>query len=247
MQILVLLAIITLTFAIWVWRDEMTERVFDAFGASFIYIWYNSGHRWRFMYMASWRLLMFVAFPIACTCLAYRFWVEDPFRNSYFVNACSFLAIGLTGCTIFPWINFNRRRRYWERNRAGILRLTQFIDRAESGQLNEGELIPADYKTLPPWTAWHPNDESDWRETWKDFTPVVYINKPESIVILQSDSCNTFLTRTNPSSVASLADQLPFGGPFRTTYVKVKSGRIRGTDGWWYLRTEPEFFGDDVE
>jgi len=247
MQILVILASIVAAFAIWVWLDETTEKVFDAFGASFIYIWYNSGQRWRFMYMAGWRLLMFAVFPIACTYLAYRFWLENPFRNSHFLNACSFFAISLTGCTIFPWINFNRRRRYWARIRDGILRLTQFVDRAESGQLGENELTPADYTTSHPWTAWHPNDESDWRKMWQDFMPVAYINETESIVVLQSNSCSTFLMRANPANIDSFGSELPFEGPGGAKYETVKSGRISGTNGWWYLAAEVDLFAECVE
>ena len=241
MQTLILFLLSIFAFAAWIWQDEMTERVYDAFGRSFIYIWYNSGQRWLFMYMAVWRLLLFIAFPIICTWLARICWVDNPFGLSNFVNACCYFAVGLTGCLIFPWIRFNERRRMWSRARAAISNLAELVERLEMDPSIADELEAADYECVSPWKAWHPLIENFRNNTaWSGLTPVLYSNQKDSIAILQMNSMNIFLLRKNPMEIESFGEILPFDGPCQTKYKTVSSGRILRSPGWWYLNAQPQ-------
>ena len=147
MQTLSLFIVTTIAFGVWIALDKTTEEVFDAFGSYFFIVWRtkNVDRRWHYRWAVGWRLLLFIAFPFACTCFAYQFWFANTFDLSIGQRSLSCLAIGLTGCFIFPWIRINERRRMWKRARQAISGLSNFVERLESGGGFAAEVKAADY------------------------------------------------------------------------------------------------------
>jgi hypothetical protein len=108
MTLLAAYILLTLFAVVWILRDAETVFIFDVFGKSFYYVWYESGKRWTYLFTYGWRLALLCSIIVVNLFLVYRFLAADPLRLGWpFVLVLSPIML-LGSFAALPWISAAR-------------------------------------------------------------------------------------------------------------------------------------------
>ena len=239
MNLLLVYVVLTLSAYLWIAGDAETASIFDVFGRSFYYVWFESGQRWRHLFAYGWRLLLLAALAIGGGILAWNLFTSNPFQLGPATNGLLLGIMLVLSAGLPPWIYGADRLRWQRKVRYNARQLSTYLERLKTQTKRETMLNPADYETVAPWSAWHPNQE-EWRSEHfpRDVVPVVYLRGEALDTAVFELYCQTFLAWNIPAELAAAAAELPFHGPLNTSF-RVKSVRpLRGCADWHMIQAE---------
>lgn len=242
MGLLVAYIVLTFLVVLWIAWDSETICIFDVFGKSFHYVWFDSGKRWTFLFAYGWRLAVVCTVVLVNTGLCYRLYAANPFQLGAPIHALAFAIMFAGSFTAIPWIYMAERIRWRRQVHRAALRLTELAKRMTTDQDYVQTLQRADYATEEPWTAWHPNDH-EWqteegKQFWSDLLPVVYVRDDSHGAVVFPIDFESFLGWNIPGELGRVDSELPFRGPFDASFRVKSVWPLRGCSGWCLIRTE---------
>ncbi len=101
-----LIAYTFLTFAamLWICRDWETIHIFDVYGKSFHYVWFESRKRWEHLFTYGWRLVVVCLLVALNGLIAYRIYATNPWSMSPDLQLTLFTVMLVLAFTPIPWI-----------------------------------------------------------------------------------------------------------------------------------------------
>lgn len=239
MILLAIYILLTLAAVIWILLDAETACVFDVYGNSFRYVWFESPHRWAELMTYGWRLAVLCSAVVLGWLLAGRVYTANPFDVGPAIRVGVAAAMLVGSLASLPWIYIAHRIRWHRRIRRTALQLTELAGRITSDAVFLQSLERADYETDAPWTGWHPKEEH-WRseQLWSLLVPMAYLHNESNRSVLFPVDWETFLGWNVPDEITRTDGALPFHGPDGSSF-RVKSIRqLRGCPDWVVIDTE---------
>lgn len=232
-------ALLLLLTLLWIACDRETACVFDVFGKSFYYVWYESGERWRILLTYGWRLAALCSLILLNGILACRVLVENPLQLGSEVHVIVFAAMIAGSVAVFPWIYVAERFRWRRKLRSTARQLSDFAERLVTDSDFAETLRRADYDTKAPWTAWHPNQEQwEAKQFFQGVVPVAYVRNDSIQSVLFPVDWQTFLAWHLPPNVIAPGRDLPFHGALESSFRVKSVTRLRGCPDWNVIATE---------
>ncbi len=230
---------LTLLAYVWIAWDAETAYIFDAFGRSFYWIWHESGKRWRYLLTYGWRLAVLASVILVGILFAWRFFTADPLQIDRAGRILTLTLMLAASLSLMPWIHLAARNRWLLGVRSAARQLTDLVERVTADDEFLHSLNPAPYETQQPWTAWHPSQDQYSSGLFpKEIVPVVYVCREAVRSVLLPIDWQTFLAWSIPKELRPPGSDLPFQGPFESSF-RVKSIRnLRGCPGWCLVKTE---------
>ena len=241
MALLIAYILILLFIAIWIVRDDETDEVF-AVVPNLHFIWFESGDRWRMLYLCGWRLTVLSLLIGGSIALASFFYVVNPFD---FIGTTRAATLGFMILSAFAVVSLIPAKRYlrWKRQvLLAVTKLTGFMKRVTTDSDIEQSMERADYATLPPWTAWHPI-KSDFKTQqaqglWDGLVPVVYLRQAPTPLVLVPVNFETFLAWGSITDFTRVGESLPFCGPGGVAFRLISAKKLRNWENWCVVIAE---------
>jgi len=238
MSLLIAYALLTQLAVLWIAKDTETIYVFDVFGKSFRYVWFESGQRWTHVFTYGWRLAALCSFVVLNVVLSYRMYANNPFDLGLAFQLIVFAVLLAASFTPIPWIYVAHQFRWQRQMRSTALRLSDFVESVTADSDVGRTLDRADYETEEPWTAWHPTQErlrSD--RLWDGLVPVLYLRKDSRSALIPIDWA-TFLAWNIPDDCVRINSDLPVHGALDSSFRVESVQDFGGCPNWWLVRTE---------
>ncbi len=239
MDLLIAYALLTLLAMLWIAKDVETIYIFDVFGKSFHYVWFESGQRWTHVFTYGWRLIALCSFLLLNALLSYRICADNAFDVRPAVQLVLFAVMLSVSILPVPWIYVAHRLRWQRMIRATAIRLAGIVERTTVDSDLSQAFDPAVYKTEEPWTAWHPK-QGEWKanKLWDGLVPVVYLhNGPDRSALFPID-WEIFLAWNIPGNCVRINSDLLVHGALESSFRVESVEELRGCPNWWLVRTE---------
>lgn len=213
---------------LWIAVDAETAYIFDVFGKNFDYMWRHSGQRWKLTFMYGWRLLALLLLVAICSFLAWLIAGATTGWQSGAVILFLFIALAVTPCILFPWIDVTSQWRFQRSLRNTARQLTPVVESLAAAEDLTAILDDSQYRTEFPWTAWHPKTTTEW----PGVAPVAYFCSQPAVTIIFPVDFSTFLAW-------KLENQLPIPGELLPFYA-LENGPLL-LQGVWPLNGVPDW------
>lgn len=224
--------LVLLTFgALWIRFDRQTAYIFDVFGKNFHYVWFESGRRWKDIFIFGWRLIAVVLLIGGC---AYSAWLLAS-RFSRSPGVALFVIMAGIALLLIPWMKFAYQLRFQQGLRRTAVRLTPVAQRLAGADLSD--VTPAPFWTSPSCSAYYMKSLKDWRDWPILVVGVAYVGTCSSVVLFPVH-LDILLAWKVTDELPDLGSLPPFHGALESGYVLRKVVPLRGVSGWSLVYTD---------
>lgn len=188
-----------------------------------------------FLWGTWWRLITMAALQVGMLATLFGF-TWNAWADAW--SPPSAIGIGLGGLFMMSFQHPSLHPYFEWRRRRIAAKVCHQLDPIAL-QLEELKMVnsltqAAEYQTEDGWLARHPLGDTYWTP---DAVPVAYILPERRSVIFPIDF-EYFVAWKLPSNLAQRGNQLPFEGPYSSTFKVRNAAKLRGCPNWTLLRTD---------
>ncbi len=238
MSLLIAYILLLLSAVLWIAWDAEIFGIFDVFGKSFHYVWFEYPKRWTCLFSHGLRLAALCVLIALNAILSFRFSIGSSAQLSGGMSFVVLLFMLAGSFAVIPWIYLAHRLRWQTRLRRTASQLFGLINRVIANGGSAQLLERADYNTDEPWKAWHPSRE-EWRQPcWSDIVPVAYFQNDSIRSAVFCVDWETFLGWKVSASLTEVNNDLPLHGPGDCSFRIRAVQRLRGCPDWSVIKVQ---------